>query len=185
MNATARLCVLALFSFLLTACASTPVSGPVWPYPDPPESDGDFGYKPNPSKQTGSASGSHGQQPYATPSPQAREDAQPSASRNPGVQSLVDQADRERAAGELERAAGTLERAIRIVNNDPLPWEKLAELRFEQGNMIQAENLARRSLSFDGTGPTSRNSWLLIADIKRLQGDEAAARTAMANANTR
>ena len=175
----------------LGACATIP-NNDQWPYPEPPENGGDWGYQgQNRQGQgdspdgRGSQSGSNGgyTPPYGSPdNPQTREQQQPEASRNPSVQALVDQSDRERDAGDLDRASGTLERAIRIVNDDPLPWLKLAEIRFEQGNMIQAENLARRSISFDGYGPTARQSWLLIADIKRLQGDNAGARAAQDNA---
>ncbi len=155
----------------LGACASLPQDeGPVWPYPEPPETDS-WGYAPQPQAK----------EPVRDYQAPAREDvrhAEPAVSGHPTVQALVRQADEERARGELDRAAATLERAIRIVNNDPLPWLKLAELRFEQGNLVQAETLARRSLSFASSGPSARDSWLLIADVKRLQGDTAAAQQA-------
>lgn len=158
-------------ALLLGACASLPQDeGPVWPYPEPPETDS-WGYErqPQPSEPA---------REYEAPSREAVRHAEPAVSSHPTVQALVQQADEERAQGELDRAAATLERAIRIVNSDPLPWLKLAELRFEQGNLVQAENLARRSLSFASGGPTARDSWLLIADVKRLQGDTAAAQQA-------
>lgn len=168
----------------LTACASSP-SQPDWPYPEPPES-GDWGYEDRDdgydARDDQHRDGDY-QPPYGSPTdPATRDQQQPAASTHPTVQALVNQAQQERAAGDLERAAATLERAIRIVNDDPLPWLKLAEIRFEQSNFIQAENLARRSISFASRGPTARQAWLLIADIKRLQGDDSAAREAEAQA---
>ncbi len=169
---------------MLTACASSP-SSPDWPYPEPPES-GDWGYqdREDPYRESERDREESYQAPYGSPQdPTTRDEQQPTASTHPTVQALVNQADEQRAAGQLDRAAATLERAIRIVNDDPLPWLRLAEIRFEQGNFIQAENLARRSISFAPRGGTARQSWLLIADIKRLQGNNEAARKAQAEAD--
>lgn len=149
----------------LSACAVSP-DGPIWPYPDAPSSGG-WGSQTPQQEQDGGDS-----------QDQADDAGQSTFSHHPTVLALVSQADDERAAGDLDRAAGTLERAIRIVSDDPLPWLHLAEIRFEQGNMIQSENLARRSISYATAGPLTREAWLLIADIKRLQGDEGAARAA-------
>ena len=160
--------ILLLLPFLMLGACATRDGGPVWPYPEPPEGGGSY---PSPPRETGA---------YPPPERERGEPA-PAAtaqSTNPTIQALVDQAERERAAGDLEAAAATLERALRIDGADPLPWLRLAQLRFEQGNLIQSENLARRSLSYAGEGPVVRDAWLLIADIKRLQGDEAAADTA-------
>ncbi|MGJ8669412.1 MAG: hypothetical protein ACSHXK_07995 [Oceanococcus sp.] len=172
----------------LAACASSPTTSD-WPYPEPPES-GDWGYENREADdystpRNDSESGYY-QPPYGSPTePATRDDQAPTASTHPTVQALVNQAERERGDGQLDRAAATLERAIRIVNDDPLPWLKLAEIRFEQSNFIQAENLARRSISFANAGGSSQRAWLLIADIKRLQGDDAAARDAEAQAYQR
>ncbi len=159
--------LIAAAALVLSACAVSP-DGPVWPYPEGPN-DGGWGTQVPPS-QTGQQS--------VTGQDQADDDGQTAVSHHPTVLALVSQAEDEHAAGDLDRAAGTLERAIRIVSDDPLPWLRLAEIRFEQGNMIQSENLARRSISYAAPGPLTRQAWLLIADIKRLQGDESAARAA-------
>ena len=166
---------------ILTACASSP-SQPDWPYPEPPEA-GDWGYEDRRAddypSSSGDAESSRYEPPYGSPTdPDTRDQQQPTASTHPTVMALVKQAEEQRDNGQLDQAAATLERAIRIVNNDPLPWLKLAEIRFEQSNFIQAENLARRSISFSSGGATWQQAWLLIADIKRLQGDDAAARAA-------
>lgn len=165
-------CLSALSLFLLFACA-TPGPAPVWPYPEPPE--GDWGYEPPAQPQSGASSSGQGQDYRPPIGSDERERMQPAVSSHPTVQALVAQAEQEQAAGDLDRSAATLERAIRIVNSDPLPWVRLAQLRFEQGNLIQAENLARRSLSFATQGATAAEAWMLIADIKHLQGDSIAA----------
>ncbi len=170
MNLNSRTGVLVL-AMQIAGCASLPQDeGPVWPYPEPPETDS-WGYER-------STQPSESPRDYQPPIREEVRHIEPAVSSHPTVQALVQQAEQEREAGQLDRAATTLERAIRIVNHDPLPWLKLAELRFEQGNLVQAETLARRSLSFAPSGPTARDSWLLIADVKRLQGDSAAAQQA-------
>lgn len=169
---------LAAFCLFFGACASSP-KGAVWPYPEPPES-GDWGYHDNaePTPETDDGNGDY-QPLYPGPDdPGSRSQQQPAVSSHPTVMQLVQQAEQQRADGELDQAAATLERAIRLVNNDALPWLKLAEVRYEQSNFIQAETLAKRSISFAGSGPIAREAWLLIADIKRLQGNESAARDA-------
>lgn len=167
---------------LMSACAISPQQRD-WPYPEPPGS-GDWGAESGqrtPDSRNGQPSDQ--QPPYGAADGSATDDQQQApASSHPTVMALVKQAEQERSQGNLDRAAATLERAIRIVNDDPLPWLKLAEIRFEQSSFIQADTLARRSISFASSGPTARQAWLLIADIKRLQGDDAAAREAQAKA---
>lgn len=176
---------LLLLALTLGACA-TRGSGPVWPYPDPPrpgdpgtDRTGYPGYPGYPGDQGSSGGGRNGREPVSSGA-----SASSAQARQPAVQALVEQAEEQIAAGDYDSAAASLERALRIDGGDPLVWERLASLRFEQGNLIQAENLARRSLSYGGNGATARNAWLLIADIKRLQGDEAAAATARRNADS-
>ncbi len=152
-------CVFAVLG--LGACATFEPQPPIWPYPEPPDG---VGAEEMPSSwpDEGSSGQMEGKQ------------AEPS-SGNAAVSSLVAQAQSEAAAGDLERAAATLERALRVAPQDPIPWYELARVRFEQGNLIQAENLARRSLSFAGQSPGLQiHAWELIADIKALQGDTAA-----------
>lgn len=49
--------------------------------------------------------------------------------------------------GNTARAAASLERAIRIDPRHPEPWLKLAQLRYEGGDIEQAENLALKARS--------------------------------------
>lgn len=49
--------------------------------------------------------------------------------------------------GNTARAAASLERAIRIDPRHPEPWLKLAQLRYDGGDMEQAENLALKARS--------------------------------------
>lgn len=54
--------------------------------------------------------------------------------------------------GESEKAVATLERALRIDPRDPLLWLDLAEIRLEQGDRVQAAQLARRAETLAAPG---------------------------------
>ncbi len=161
---------------LLGGCATVPSAAPIWPYPEPPQQE--YGQTSGPAAGPDESPQRTEDVVYAPPPGTSPPSQMAVKSNHPAVQALIDQSEGERAIGDLDRAAATLERAIRIASNDPVPWLKLAELRFELGNLIQAENLARRSLSFAASGPSARLAWRLIADIKALQGDAVAARQA-------
>lgn len=68
-------------------------------------------------------------------------------SRNKATNSLVAQASRMRAAGNLESAAASLERALRIEPRNGWLWHRLAQIRLDQGRNDLAINLARKSSS--------------------------------------
>lgn len=71
-------------------------------------------------------------------------------STNRATNSLVAQADRMRAAGNLESAAASLERALRIEPRNGWLWHRLAQIRLDQGRNDLAANLARKSNSLAG-----------------------------------
>ena len=52
------------------------------------------------------------------------------------------------------RAVASLERAIRIDPRHPRPWLELAQLRFDGGDITQAENLALKARSLAPRGST-------------------------------
>lgn len=92
---------------------------------------------------------------------------------------LLADADALQRAGELDRAAAVLERAVRISPNDPLPWHRLAAVRLAQRRAAQAEQLARKSNLLVGEDRTLRaRNWRIVAEARRLSGDEAGARIA-------
>jgi len=61
------------------------------------------------------------------------------------VLALLDQASKQENMGRPERAAAALERALRIEPKNPRLWHRLAVIRFEQGQYVQAESLAAKS----------------------------------------
>jgi tetratricopeptide (TPR) repeat protein len=63
----------------------------------------------------------------------------------PVVQGLLKKSRNKFEAREFEAAANFLERGINIAPNDPMLWQRLAAIRFEQGNYKQAKQLAKKS----------------------------------------
>jgi hypothetical protein len=66
------------------------------------------------------------------------------------VKTLVDQAELQRAAGDLTGAAATLERALRIEPDSGYVWNRLAHVRAAQGQAGLAGELAAKSNTFAG-----------------------------------
>ena len=61
------------------------------------------------------------------------------------VQALLKQADSDVAQGRVEGAIATVERALRIEEDNPAVWLKLASLYERQGNRQQARNMADKA----------------------------------------
>jgi hypothetical protein len=52
-------------------------------------------------------------------------------------------------------------------------WHRLAEVHLKQGNLRQAEAMAIKSNSLSAPGTQlMRENWQIIAEARRLQGDE-------------
>lgn len=77
----------------------------------------------------------------------ATNDASAPVSANNATNTLLAQADRQRAAGNLESAAASLERALRIEPRNAWLWHHLAKVRLDQGKYDLAANLAAKSNS--------------------------------------
>lgn len=95
------------------------------------------------------------------------------------VVALLDHAEAQANSGDLDAAAVTLERAIRIDSRNPVLWHHLAQVRLAEGEPLEAEQLATKSnsLAAGNSGLQARN-WQLIAEARRMRGDEDAARSA-------
>ncbi|MEE4463690.1 tetratricopeptide repeat protein [Azotobacter chroococcum] len=92
------------------------------------------------------------------------------------VLALLTTAQREQGSGNLDSAASSLERAQRIAPREPQVLYRLAEVRLAQGDAAQAEQLARRALTYAGGRPALQASlWNLIAQARERQGDAAGA----------
>lgn len=97
---------------------------------------------------------------------------------------LIAEAGLAEAQGDLERASAILERAIRVEPTDPLPWNRLAELRLHQERWQLAEQLAARSnqLAREDSSLRARN-WRVIAASRGRAGDSDGALAAEREAN--
>lgn len=104
-----------------------------------------------------------------------------SASRQPAVLALLNNAVQEQDAGNLVTAAVNIERALRLEPKNAVLWSRLAGIRLEQGNWQQAYVLANKSNSL-GRGDNSLQirNWRIIELAKTRQGDREAADAARA-----
>ncbi len=71
---------------------------------------------------------------------------------------LLTSAQQMERSGNLSGASASLERAQRIAPREPQVLYRLAEVRLAQGDAAQAEQLARRGLSYAGGRPTLQAS---------------------------
>ena len=111
------------------------------------------------------------------PRPNGREPAERAAT--PVVVALLDAADRQTQAGQLPAAAASLERALRLDPRNPETWYQLAVVRFREGYLDQAEQLARKAEALAGGDKMARaRSWRLIAAAREGAGDLDGARAA-------
>ncbi|MDP2245395.1 tetratricopeptide repeat protein [Pseudomonas sp.] len=92
------------------------------------------------------------------------------------VLALLTAAQQQQGSGDLNSAASSLERAQRIAPREPQVLYRLAEVRLAQGDAAQAEQFARRGLSYASGRPALQASlWNLIAQAREQQGDPAGA----------
>ena len=92
------------------------------------------------------------------------------------VLALLTTAQQQQGSGDLNGAASSLERAQRIAPREPQVLYRLAEVRLAQGDAAQAEQFARRGLSYASGRPALQASlWNLIAQARERQGDSAGA----------
>jgi len=92
----------------------------------------------------------------------------------------MDAARADASAGRLANAAASLERALRIEPRNPRLWQELARVRLQQGDYVQAENVAARSNSWAGSDSALRaENWRLIAQAREARGDSAGAKAAL------
>ncbi|MEQ8207057.1 MAG: hypothetical protein RIA65_12830 [Woeseia sp.] len=90
---------------------------------------------------------------------------------NPASVSLLEQSRQQQRSGNLAQAGSTLERAVRIDPSEPAVWLALAQLRYEESNWNQTEQLARKAYSLAADGSAERRAaQSLIADALDRQG---------------
>lgn len=104
-------------------------------------------------------------------------------SQNSAVVALLRKSESQSAAGQLDAASASLERALRIESRNPFLWQKLARVRLEQKDYLQAENLAAKSNSLTGKDRRLRSeNWRIIGEARSRRGDRAGAKAAFERA---
>ncbi|NWA29112.1 hypothetical protein HX866_29925 [Pseudomonas gingeri] len=99
------------------------------------------------------------------------------------VLALLTTAQQQQSSGDLNGASSSLERAQRVAPREPQVLYRLAQIRMAQGDAPQAEQLARRGLSFaSGRADLQANLWGIIAQARSKQGDAAGAAQAQQKA---
>ncbi|AVD84864.1 hypothetical protein C4Q28_23180 [Pseudomonas sp. SWI6] len=92
------------------------------------------------------------------------------------VLALLTTAQQQQGSGDFNGAASSLERAQRIAPREPQVLFRLAQVRLSQGDAAQAEQLARRGLSYANGRPSLQAElWNTIAQAREKQGDSAGA----------
>ncbi|PKM10603.1 MAG: hypothetical protein CVV13_12540 [Gammaproteobacteria bacterium HGW-Gammaproteobacteria-3] len=98
---------------------------------------------------------------------------------SPVVVALISDAERNSGTGNLDSAVATLERGLRIEPRNATLMYKLAEVRLKQSQPRLAEDLARKAALLAGRDTKlKRDSWLLIARARKMQGDDTGERQA-------
>lgn len=92
------------------------------------------------------------------------------------VLALLTTAQQQQSSGDLNGASSSLERAQRVAPREPQVLYRLAQVRLAQGDAAQAEQLARRGLTYaNGRASLQASLWNLIAQSREKQGDAAGA----------
>ncbi|MCE4056801.1 tetratricopeptide repeat protein [Pseudomonas sp. Au-Pse12] len=160
------------------ATASAPISsspitpGPVSSGPITPGPVDGSGYQPAPINQ-----GTYNMPSTPSGIPSARAGGLSADEQLDGpVLALLTTAQQQQSSGDLNGASSSLERAQRVAPREPQVLYRLAQVRMAQGDAPQAEQFARRGLSFANGRPDLQASlWELIAQAREKQGDAAGA----------
>ena len=160
------------------ATASAPISsspitpGPITSGPITPGPVDGSGYQPAPINQ-----GTYNMPSTPSGIPSARAGGLSADEQLDGpVLALLTTAQQQQSSGDLNGASSSLERAQRVAPREPQVLYRLAQVRMAQGDAPQAEQLARRGLTFSSGRPALQASlWELIAQARERQGDPAGA----------
>ncbi len=91
---------------------------------------------------------------------------------SPAAQGLLASAQQQLDSSNWEGAANYLERALRIEPRNPVLWERLATVRYQQRDFQQAIQLAAKSNTLVGPNiALRRQNWYLMANAYGLLGD--------------
>lgn len=114
---------------------------------------------------------------------ESQQPAQTNRQTSPVVARLSAEAQSQKRSGQLEQALSTTERALRIDPTNPELWLLLGQIQLERGNYVQAEQLARKSMSLAGQdNDLKARNWRVIQEARRRRGDDAGAEDALQKA---
>lgn len=99
------------------------------------------------------------------------------------IVALLDSASEQQRGGRLDGAAAALERALRIAPQNPVIWQRLADVRLKQGRYDQAIQLATKANSFAAEDRfLQARNWRIISQARENKGDKAGAQVAQEQA---
>ncbi|MHC8388449.1 tetratricopeptide repeat protein [Pseudomonas sp. MDT2-39-1] len=156
------------------AVASAPIStGPITPGPITP---GPIDTSPVQSAPINQGSYSMPSTPSGIPSANTGGGLSADEQLDGPVLALLTTAQQQQASGDLNGASSSLERAQRVAPREPQVLYRLAQVRMAQGDAPQAEQFARRGLTFaNGRSALQASLWELIAQAREKQGDSSGA----------
>ncbi len=122
------------------------------------------------------------QVPQQTPPKQAvtqqSTKANPSAPQS-ATKSLLQQARAAVSAGDYDKAASALERAYRIEPGNAKILYDIAQIRYAQGNYVQAQSFAGRAASYTAGNPKlAKKVWTILANSRKALGNASGAAAA-------
>lgn len=130
-----------------------------------------------PSDTTSAQSAPAQQLPAEQPMPQVQR------SSNTAVVALLGDAQQAAGRGDYANAESQVERALRIAPRDPQIYLQLAAVKRQQGEYLQAEQVALRGIALAAGLPDyKRRLWRELALIRTQAGDFAGATQAEAEA---
>lgn len=89
------------------------------------------------------------------------------ASMGKAANSLLEKAESQQQSGDLNGAASTLERAVRIEARNPLLWNRLANVRLQQGHNDLAIEFASKSSEFAGSDENLKHNNTQIINMAK------------------
>ena len=108
------------------------------------------------------------------------------ANQSAVISNLMQSADTAYTERRWEEAASVLERALRIEPGNGLLWQRLAEVRFAQGDYLQTVQLASKSDALAGTNRILRtDNLILMIEAYEAMGDFDRADALRQNASDR
>ena len=108
---------------------------------------------------------------------------------NEAINSLLDIAKNQQQSGDYAAAAASIERALRIQPKSTEAYYHLAQVRMQQVRFGEAEQLAKKAMSYVNFGSNMRNNqfkaklWHLISDARTQSDDKTGAENALIKAH--